>query len=280
MDSIGTPQLRSACSGTSCVAVDVNDNFTRTTDGGADWTTLTPMNASLSGIESVACANASLCVAGDGIGDASTFTVPPTLGKPSLAGTAKVGSRLTLTHASTVLPSVWRYDDWRRCDNPDATCSLDPISTSPTGYTLVAADAHEYIDAREVIGFGFEEEGPIVSNSVGPIAALTTGGGGGGTKPGTVKFAGGGSTSKGVVTISLACTGGACNGKVKLTTKTGLGSASYLIAKGKTAKVKIKLNKTGKKQLKKHHGKLTVRLVISPNSGKSTTVSIHLKVKH
>jgi hypothetical protein len=269
------PVLYSSCVGTSCVALDFFDNFYRTSDG-TTWTSAVNIHSStgISGVGSLTCATATLCVAGDGVGDATTYAIPPTPTKPVLTGTGILGHALALTHASVQTPSVWYYDDWRRCDNPDATCTLNPISTSLTSYTLGAADVHKYIDAREVIGFGFDEEGPIVSNIVGPISS-------GVPTPGTPKFAGVVSTTRtGLVTIALRCSGGPCTGKVKLTTNKTLGSAKYSIAAGKTAKIKIQLNSAGKKQLKKHHGRLTVTLVITPTKGSVTRVTIKLRVKH
>ena len=273
------PVLYSSCVGTSCVAVDFYDNFYRAGDG-STWTSAVNLHSGtgISGVGSLTCATATLCVAGDGVGDATTYAIPPANGKPALTGTPTVGHTLALTHASVQTPGVWYYDGWRRCDNPDATCTLDPISTSLHAYTLAAADAHKYIDAREVIGFGFDEEGPIVSNIVGPISSGTTGGG---PKPGTLKFAGGVSTHAGVVTISLRCSLGACKGSVKLIFRhKSIGSKRYSIAAGHTAKTKIKLTAAGKRLLKKHKGRLTVKLVITRTGRTPITVTIKLKAKH
>ncbi len=127
-------------------------------------------STAISGVESLACATATLCVAGDGVGDATTYAIPPTAGKPTLTGTPSVGHTLTLGHAPVQTQPVWRADDWRRCASPDASCTLSPISTSQTGYALAAADANRYIDVRETVGFGFDEEGPLVSDIVGSVA--------------------------------------------------------------------------------------------------------------
>jgi hypothetical protein len=177
-----TPQLYSSCVGKSCVAIDFYDNALSTSDATTGtWTTPAGIHADtgLAGVESLTCQSATLCVAGDGIGNASTYAIPPSPGTPVLAPspTADVGQTLTLTHAGVQDPSVWYYDDWRSCDNPDAGCTFSPVSTSLTGYTLAASDAGKYLDAREFLGFGFDQEGPILSNIVGPIG---TGGGGGG----------------------------------------------------------------------------------------------------
>jgi hypothetical protein len=267
------PVLYSSCVGTNCAAVDFYDNFFFTADG-STWTSGGNIHAGtlISGVESLTCATATLCVAGDGVGDATTYAVPPALGKPALTGTPTVGQTLTLTHATAQTASVWYYDDWRRCANPDATCTLNPISTSTSGYTLTAPDASKYIDAREVIGFGFEEDGPITSNIVGPIRGATT-------QPGTAKLSGTVTTSStGIVTIPLRCTGGPCKGAVKLSYQgTSIGAASYSTAAGHTTKAKITLNAAGKAQLHKHHGQLTVKLVIAPARGNPTSQSITLR---
>jgi hypothetical protein len=125
------PELYSSCVGTSCVAVDYYDNFFHSDDG-STWTSAVDIHSStlIAGIGSLSCATATLCVAGDGVGDATTYAVPPAAGKPALTGTPTVGHTLTLTHASVQTPSVWYHDDWRRCQNPDATSTQNPISTS------------------------------------------------------------------------------------------------------------------------------------------------------
>jgi hypothetical protein len=263
------PVLYSACTGTDCVAVDAFDNFYSTSTG-TTWTSafnLVP-STGISGVDSLTCATATLCVAGDGLGDVTTYAVPPAPTKPALTGTPTVGQKLTVTHATVQTSPVWYADDWRRCAAPDASCSLNSISKSMTGYTLTAADVGKYIEVRETIGFGFDEE-TIRSNNVGPIT----------TPPGTAKLAGSVTTTRtGVVTIPLRCTGGPCRGTVKLTYKgTAIGSASYSIAPGVTAKVKITLNATGKNQLRQHGYQLPVKLIITPTKGTVTTVAITLK---
>src|SRR5581483_1802482 len=111
---ISDPVLHSACVGTSCVAVDTYDNFLQTSDG-TTWTAQgnigdqTGMTAK--GIDSLACATATLCVAGDG--DATTYAVPPNPTAPVVSpASAAVGQTLTLTHATVQTTPVWYYDDW------------------------------------------------------------------------------------------------------------------------------------------------------------------------
>jgi len=214
-------------------------------------------------------------VAGDGEGDATTYSVPPNPGKPKLSGTPTVSQTLALTHASAQNPPVWYYDDWFRCQNPGSTCSIDPISRSTSSYQLVAGDAGQYIEARETIGFGLDEEGylgggDLVSNIVGPI------GSGNGTAklvPGSIS-----TTGTGVVTLGLHCTGGPCKGSVKLIYRNhNIGSAAYSIAPGQTAKIKLKLTTYGLNQLKSNGGRLTVKLLIVPAHGTTTTLTVTLK---
>lgn len=290
------PQLSSSCVGTNCVAVDFYDNAFGTTDG-TTWTSAVNIHADtlIAGVTAVACASATLCVAGDGLGNATTYAVPPAPGAPVLSGTAGVGQGLTLAHAVVQTPGVWYADDWRRCDAPDSACTLGPISTSPSAYTLASADAGAYIDARETFGFGLDEE-QVVSNIVGPVvgdgAGQPAGGGtgqtpgGGSAGPGSAPVTGAvtrpasvTTTSRGVVTFSLKCAGGPCHGKATLTTASRVGSASYSAASGKTAKVKIKLTAAGRKQLKRHKGRLKVTLVITPVGGKPVRSTIELRVK-
>lgn len=297
--NITTPVLYSSCVGTSCVAVDFYDNAFATSNG-TTWSPNNPANlhadTGISGIGALGCATATLCVAGDGIGDATTYAPPPAAGLPALAGTPTVGQTLTLAHAASAESQAWYYDDWRRCDNPDAGCTFDPISTSPSAYTLLAGDGNKYLDVREVIGFGFDEEGPLLSNIVGPISdgsSATTGGAGtgsGGTTTSTttpttptpatatVKRTGSASTSRsGITTVTLSCSGALCRGKVSLSFGSKkLGSAGFVIVAGHTAKIKIKLNATARKLLRKHKGRLAAKLTITPVGERATSQKLTL----
>jgi hypothetical protein len=225
-------------------------------------------------------------VAGDGLGDTSTYALGASVGTPALAGTGIVGRTLSLTHASVQGPSVWFYDDWFRCDSPDTTCAPDPISRSTSSYTLAADDFGKYIDVRESFGFGFDEEGylanqSLVSNIVGPIANPTPPPPPP-PRPGRVTLTGSVSATRaGLITFSLRCAGGRCSGKLKLTyaSKT-IGSATYAIAAGQTAKIKVRLSSTGVSQLKKHKWRLAVKLVITPTRGTASTLTIELVAKH
>jgi hypothetical protein len=171
---VSFPVLYSSCGGSGCVAVDYyGDAFA--SSNGTTWAPNNPANidddTGISAIGALSCApTGTICVAGDGLGDATTYALPPNAGKPALAGSPTVGSTLGLTHAANDAPQAWYYDAWRRCDSPHSACTLHPISTSPDSYTLQQNDRGEFIDVLELVGFGFDEEGQFQSNAIGPIA--------------------------------------------------------------------------------------------------------------
>ena len=212
---IANPILHSACVGTSCVGVDSQDNFIQTSDG-TNWTSPVNIGAATGltakGIDSIACATPTLCVVGDGEGDTSTYAIPPNPTPPTVTGAPTVGQTLTLAHGTVQNSPVWFHDDWFRCDNPGVTCKIDPISTSTSSYTLVAADAGEYIEARESVGFGFDIEGflagdHLVSNIIGPI---NTPGGGSTSHTLTITKSGTGSGTVTSAPVGINC-GAACS---------------------------------------------------------------------
>ena len=94
------------------------------------------------------------------------------------------------------------------------------------------------------------------------------------------------SVSKGRVSISLSCKD-ACSGKLTLKTaskvKLGskrsvvtLGSASYSLAAGKKATIKVKLGSKGRSLMRKVT-KVRVKLTASPKSGKATSKTLTLR---
>ena len=233
---IANPILHSACVGTSCVGVDSQDNFIQTSDG-TNWTSPVNIGAATGltakGIDSIACATPTLCVVGDGEGDTSTYAIPPNPTPPTVTGAPTVGQTLTLAHGTVQNSPVWFHDDWFRCDNPGVTCKIDLISTSTSSYTLVAADAGEYIEARESVGFGFDIEGflagdHLVSNIIGLI---NTPGGGSTSHTLTITKSGTGSGTVTSAPAGINC-GAACSAsfnsgtQVTLTETAAAGSRS------------------------------------------------------
>jgi hypothetical protein len=312
VDTNGTsPLLHSSCVGTFCMAMDYQAGYLTTSDFTTNtWTSRVDVHSDtlLGYVSSLACVTATLCVAGDAGGEVSTYAVPPAPGKPMLSGTPTVGQTLGITHAPVQQPAVWYAEDWRRCDNPDAGCTFDPISSSTSGYTLVAADAGKYIDAREFFGFAFYQDGPNLSSIVGPVSDGSGGTGGTGSTgssgstgsttsagdtgtdlgsalghprpPGTARLSGTAkTTASGLVTIVLSCSGGPCKGSVTLAKRGTIGSARYSIAAGRRASVKIHLTASGKKLLKRGRGKLTVTLVIATTGERPHSGSLKLKVR-
>jgi len=92
--------------------------------------------------------------------------------------------------------------------------------------------------------------------------------------------------SKGRVSISLSCKA-TCSGKLTLKTASKvqlgskrsvvtLGSASYKLAAGKTATVKLKLGSKGRSLLRKVT-KVRVKLTASPKSGKAASKTLTLR---
>lgn len=168
------PRPLVSCVGSTCMAVDFYDNFTRSTDGGVNWTPLvnfksTGLAGGIGGIHSLACVSATLCIAGDGLGQVTTFAVPPQPAPPSISGSAFVGQTLSLTRGTVQTPGAWYRDAWWRCSDPGSGCGSSPISTSSTGYTLAAEDTGSYVEAREIFGFGFYSSTAVTTNVIGPV---------------------------------------------------------------------------------------------------------------
>ncbi len=93
---------------------------------------------------------------------------------------------------------------------------------------------------------------------------------------------------KGVATLPIACRVADCSGLVTLLPRAGaaaakkkpatLGSATFTAKAGKTARVKVKLNRAGKALLKKHRSvKVKARVTFRSGGGKPATATITLK---
>src|SRR5262249_5148540 len=102
----------------------------------------------------------------------------------------------------------------------------------------------------------------------------------GGSTSKAPKLSGSAATTSSTVTITLVCGSKACSGRVTLTSGKTIGSASYSIKAGRRAENKIKLTPAGRKLLQKKHGRLSVKLKLTPKSGASVTKTLTLKVKH
>jgi hypothetical protein len=303
VQSVSTTQLWAGCAGTTCQAIDQNVRGYSTVNG-TDWTGPTALNAStnISIPSSVACVATDLCVATSG-GLTTTFarSIIPTA-HPVLSGGASVGATLTVSHAPVDEVRAWYVDQWFRCDNPGSNTCVQIEGVKGTSYTLTAADAGKYVEARDITGIGLDQEGAtlvdkrtFISNAikvdepagpaptasttpapstspVTPPAALPPSPG----KPLAAKVRGKVKTSKTAASIPLTCAV-ACSGKLILSVeKKKVGSAVYVIAAGKTKRVVVKLNAMARKALRNHH-KLKVKLTLTPAGGKTTTHTLTLK---
>ena len=308
IDSHGVNQLASSCSGTTCRAIDRNDNAYNTSDG-TTWTANTPANirasTGFSGASAMSCPSADICVAGDPVGQTTLYglSIVPAA-PPVVSGTGQAGQTLTVTTRSRIdNPLAWFFDEWWRCDNPGSTCTQIPDAHGPT-YTLTADDVGKYIDVLEGTGIGLDEEAaqersnPIEVPAAapppsGPTPPAPSPPDGGSPAPAPVvvppKIRAPGlaktSTSrKGLVTLSFSCPkGGApCTGALGLSFKSGkkrkaAGSGRYSVAAGKKGTAKVKLNKAARKVLLRRHS-LAVVLKIKPAGAKATTRTLTLKL--
>ncbi len=91
----------------------------------------------------------------------------------SIAGSAQVGSVLTVTHGSytpaeggTLEPPT---DAWQRCDDAAHSVNCTPVGTGTT-YTVAAPDLGKYVSAVESVSDGIDVPYTFTTNSIGPIA--------------------------------------------------------------------------------------------------------------
>jgi hypothetical protein len=77
--------------------------------------------------------------------------------------------------------------------------------------------------------------------------------------------------------LEIDATGASAVRKKKKPTKTVVARGRYSLAAGTTATVTVPLNAKGRKLLRKHHGKLTTKLVLSPAGATATTSNLTLK---
>jgi hypothetical protein len=288
-------QFYVSCAGTFCLATSFQTADTLTTTDGSSWALGTNITAANDGFGSggpTSCASATLCAIVDLSGNGYTYALADTLAThPSLSGSATAGSTITLTPGTVSSPDATVVDTLQRCLGGCTTIS-------GTSYTTTAADLGANIQDSETSGVGLDIEGPVVSNTIGPIASASSGTTGGTSTGATttaqpksaavrsIKVAG----NAAKVTISCPSDSSAsCTVKFALTvtetvsgkkvialtakkTKTHkrtvtVGSAAATVSPGATKRIAVALNRTGTKLLKTHH-KLTVRLSVI-QSGKT-----------
>jgi hypothetical protein len=295
-------QFYVSCSATFCLASSFESADTATTADGSTWTLGTNISTANDGYGSggpMSCASATLCAIVDLSGDGYTYALPDTLAtQPSLSGSATVGSTITLTPGTVSSPDASVVDTLQRCLGG---CT----AVSGTRYTTTAADAGANIQDLETTGVGLDIEGPVTSNTIGPIASqssgtTTTTGGSTSHTPqnasvGSVKVVG----NAAQVTISCPSDSSAsCSVKFALTitetvsgkkviaiaakkSKTNkrtvtVGSATATLQPGATRKVTASLSGTGAKLLKAHH-RLTVRLAVTQGGKALATKNLTFK---
>ncbi|MGO9322363.1 MAG: hypothetical protein ACLQBY_16390 [Solirubrobacteraceae bacterium] len=163
----------------------------------------------------------------------------------------------------------------RDCEGPPVTFTIPPrtltVLPSPTEEEAAAKKQEEEAAARKKAD---EEAAAIASVSLDGVAIRVQ--------------------SNYEAAVKLACVGTAtCSGKLTLTAlgvngkgkkkhaKTeAIGSAIFSIAAGRTATVKLTLNKTGRALLRVAHGYLSATLTIvktSPGPSKTRTQGVHLE---
>jgi hypothetical protein len=306
---VSNTQLWAGCAGTTCRAIDQNVRGYSTTNG-TDWTGPTDLTGSTSFSlpSAVTCVASDLCVATSG-GLTTTFarSIIPTI-HPVLSGATGVGATLTLAHAPVDETRAWYVDQWFRCDNPGSNTCVQIAGVRGNSYTLTAADAGKYVEARDITGIGLDQEGAtpaeraFISNAIkvdvppAPAPAASTGSppespapappapsgskppGASGPLPSTspaARVRGKVTTSQTTASIPLTCAV-ACSGKLTLTVKKKkVGSAVYAVGAGKTKRVAVRLSKLARTTLRRHH-KLKVTLTLTPSTGRRTTITLTL----
>jgi hypothetical protein len=282
-----------SCSGTFCLADSEENGDTFTTPDGSTWTAGTNIrdaNGGTGGGGPTSCASPTMCVIVDLSGTGYTYALPDTTTSPALAGSPAVGAAITLTPGTPASPDASVADTFQRCVG--ATCT----TLGGTSYTTTAADVGATFKDSEMSGVGFDLEGPVASNTIGPIAKPSTGGGGGGggtttSTPGMATV--GGTASSGTnATVTVSCPAGSsesCHVTVDLTvteTFSGkkliavtakkhkttkrtviVGTAAATIAAGSHQTITVSLNRAGKKLLGSRH-RLKVQLAVV-QSGKT-----------
>lgn len=304
-----------SCAGTFCLADSFEDGSTYLTSDGTTWSAgsnLTDPDTGNGAGGPTSCTSSTMCVVVDLSGVGNTYALPDTLAtQPSLAGSATVGSNISLTSGTPANPDTSVVDLFQRC--------LDGCTPLPgTSYTTTTADGGASIEDLETTGVGLDIEGPFAANAIGPISepGINTGGaggggaGGGGTSPpppvggtsphplavtvGTAKVSGTsaqvtvscpvGSSASCPVKVVLAITEKLSGGKVigvsarkrATTRKVMLGTASATLQPGTHSQLTVSLNGTGKQLLAARHT-LTVDLSVTQNDASPLTRHIEFQ---
>jgi hypothetical protein len=290
-----------SCAGTFCLADSLEDGSTYLTGDGTTWSpgsNLKDPDTGNGGGGPTSCTSSTMCVVVDLSGVGNTYALPDTLAtQPSLAGSATVGSTISLTSGTAASPDASVVDLFQRC--------LDGCTPLPgTSYTTTTADDGASIQDSETTGVGLDFEGPFAANAIGPISGpgINTGGAGGGgagaggtsphpptggTSPhplaatvGTAKVSGTsaqvtvscpvGSSASCPVKVVLAVTEKLSGGKVvgvsarkrATTREVTLGTASATLQPGTHRQLAVSLNGAGKRLLTTRHT-LTVDLSVT-----------------
>jgi hypothetical protein len=310
-------QLQVSCAASFCLAASSQNSEVFTTSDGTDWTAATNLELATGTAAggSASCATASMCAIVDDGGHGYTYAPPDTLAtRPSLAGSATVGSKIALTRGTASSGDQSIVDRFQRCLNVCTTLS-------GTSYTTTAADVGARFQDVESTGVGLDIGGPFASNTIGPITAASKGNPGGGAPGGGPPGAGnpGGhaknakigpakvsgdtarltvncppaSSAKCAVKAALVVTETVSRHHVTATSvaatgshkphtrKVTLGRAATSVKPGHHAQLKISLNHTGRRLLRAHH-RLKAKLTITEHRTSVATrhVTFHAAKRH
>jgi hypothetical protein len=243
----------------------------------------------------LACTSNVFCVAVDDVGDALVATGPPAeLSAPTISGNPAYGQLLSESHGSWFNTTTGYSYQWERCNAAGADCVAIPGATAPT-YKLALADIGSTIAISETAS---NAQGTGTAATSSPTAVIQ---GLGRASVGKIKSRKPSKNKKASkskqanVTATVSCTGTPiqiCTGVLtitvvehfrghkliatsanahrkskapKRTKKTvTIARASYSLTVGAKTQLALTLNRTGKRLLSQHGGKLKVRLGVIP----------------
>jgi virginiamycin B lyase len=211
---------------------------------------------------------------------------PLNISPPTISGTSVNGQTLTEVHGSwTNNPTGFGFQ-WERCDVAGNNCTAI-VGASGQTYVVGAADVGLTIRVEEAASNPFGTSSPVTSDPTAvapaPHISLAKVSATGATASLTVNCVGaGGETCAGSITAtSLVTTQGSKTIAVKAsakkkTTVISVASGSFSIASGKTAIVKIKLNKAGRRLLTLRYT-VPATMRIGPTTTKVTFIYKRIK---